>query len=177
MRINQSLLFGFGAGLILASMIFGVADLFGSSAVSSQSSIVPRPDGFLSNTQTAASPAQTTAGQNSVQQIQAQPLQSPENKQPGQEQEQAQPAGTQVPQDKQPQRQPENKTVSVTIKDGMQAAEIAELLKGKGVIADVNAFLNNAKDQTRNIRVGTYELPTNGDYNAVLKIITSERPK
>lgn len=158
MKINQNFLFGLGTGFILASMIFGVADLVGSSPLSPQSSMVPLP----------------TSGLNSVQPAQSQPLQSAENKQSGQQQQTQSAVGTQVPQNKQPQRQPENKTVSVTIKVGMQAAEIAELLKEKGVIADVNAFLNNAKDRTTNIRIGTYELPINGDNDAVLKIITND---
>lgn len=151
MRLNQNFLYGLGSGLILAAIIFGVSDLVSSESFLPQTAAVPPAAQPAPNVHSLSTGAQPLTGQI--------PIQQPSDPQPAQMKE------TQARQEK--------KTVSVTIKNGMQASEIAELLKNKGVIFDVAAFLASAGEQTKNIRIGTYDLPLNGDYAEVLRIITN----
>lgn len=144
MKWNQNFLYGLGTGLILASIMFGTAELLGADSASPQSLLLPRTDGAGAEKRLTAGEISAPAGKGAAQSDQA----------PSQ------------------QLQPEQKTVSVTITEGMQALEIAELLKQKGAIADVSAFLAAAGDQAKNIRIGTYELPRNGDYTEILRQIT-----
>jgi rhodanese-related sulfurtransferase len=148
MRWNQNFLYGLGTGLILAAIIFGAAELIDADSGSPQSLLFPRSDGSVSEKQLTVGDTSAPAEKNPIQ-----PDQPPA-----------------------PQLQPK-KTVSVTITDGMQAQEIAELLKQKGAITDVTAFLATAGDQSKNIRIGTYELPINGDHVVILRLITSDQSR
>ncbi|WP_018132532.1 MltG/YceG/YrrL family protein [Effusibacillus pohliae] len=148
---NRNFLFGLGTGLIATSIVYGVSDL-----VRSQPAVIPQP-----------SPATTSA--KSVDNHAAGRENSNANNQPSSANQQ-----TAVPQPQAPAAAPSSAKVKVEIKKGMTAAEIADLLVKSGVIADANAFLNTAQEKVKQIRVGVYELPVNGDYQQILAIITKD---
>lgn len=151
---NRNFLYGFGTGLIVASLLFGVSDLASSKpAPASQTSqtVPPASETAPSSNSLPSSPA-----------LPSNPAPAPQNnQQPSSADRQNQDADA------------SSGKVKVVIKRGMVASEVADMLLKNGVIADVDTFLNAADGKVRQIRTGTYELPVNGDYERILQIITS----
>lgn len=70
-----------------------------------------------------------------------------------------------------------NKQVTITIKSGMYSNVVAQMLKKKGVIDDVNKFDNylNKHGYANRIAVGTYKIKIGASYAEIAKIIVGEK--
>lgn len=64
--------------------------------------------------------------------------------------------------------------IEVNIIADMSSESIADLLKEKGLISDTKAFLTRLKelDKEKVLKVGSFEIPKNSDYDEIIKILT-----
>lgn len=68
---------------------------------------------------------------------------------------------------------PDNE-ITFTIKDGMSSRKVAKLLEEKGIIEDASDFNKYIQKKGKEgvIRVGTYSLTKNANYDIIIKFIT-----
>ncbi len=64
--------------------------------------------------------------------------------------------------------------ISVEIKSGMGAEDIAAILKEKGIIKDERSFLNRLKELGKEsmLRLGSYKIQLNLNYDEIIDILT-----
>ncbi|MBL0388941.1 hypothetical protein JJB07_20295 [Tumebacillus sp. ITR2] len=152
---SRSLLFGLGAGLVVATLVFGVGSAL--IPVNASSSAPATPQAAADWKAEAEKAGMVVLAQDELQTR----LQTAHDE--GAKQKETELAAKPSP----------VQTVHVYIQPGMGTTDVARLLQASGVLEDGNQLINLRNTSTNPIRAGVYDLPLKGDPAAVLKAIAT----
>ncbi|PWK12682.1 hypothetical protein [Tumebacillus permanentifrigoris] len=150
---SRSLLVGFGAGLLLATLIIGGASTLVPAASAPPITPTPSTDwkaealksGMVVLAQTELDQQLKQAHDEGAKQKETELSGKPEQVQ----------------------------TIHVYIQPGMGTTDVAWLLQASGVVEDGNQLIALREKGSASIRAGVYDLPLKGDPQAVFKVITT----
>ena len=150
---SRSLLVGFGAGLLLATLIIG--------GVSTMQPVAQSPSASLTQSTDWKAEA-TKAGMVVLAQVEL-----------DQRLKQAHDEGAKQKETELSANPAQAQTVHVYIQPGMGTTDVARLLQASGVLEDGNQLISLREQNSSSIRAGVYDLPLKGDPQAVFKAIAT----